>query len=306
MKEQSMKRHCDSSRIFVRRDDNYDQNDFKIDGTTIDPMDVFRKHFESRFESIDIAPSGTVGHIEREDDDWNGISDEDEEDYDDDEDEEEKMNPVQIVAVKHLSETVKPLMVSKREKKMFMSSKPPSLETSSLNVQQNNKHKSRLEDDGNDEEDSLNLKNDLALQRLLRESHLLEPLNNGAGNLEAFGKNRLLTVTSRIEALGGRSIPTQTKMPMVLRKGIAEKKVSREKKRRREARENGIVLEKEIVGDKALSKKKRDRGFAPAVGKFRNGALVLSKKDVADITGNSNNHGKRRDEKRKSLGRKRL
>jgi len=129
------------------------------------------------------------------------------------------------------------------------------------------------------------LKNDLALQRLLRESHLLE--GGRDGSLEAKGAARLKALNLRIEALGGKRDVAPQKMAMHIKKGIAGKKAEREKKRRREAKEAGIVLEKEV---KEVKKRKRP-GMAgvdnPGIGRFKGGALVLSKKDVDGITGGS-------------------
>ncbi|KAF6241745.1 hypothetical protein HO173_000457 [Letharia columbiana] len=81
------------------------------------------------------------------------------------------------------------------------------------------------------------------------------------------------------------SVFAQQKMPLAQRRGITAKATEREEHRRREAQENGIILEKA-----AKSKKKSDairqRGIgAPSVGKFQRGMLKLSKKDVADIEG---------------------
>ena len=81
------------------------------------------------------------------------------------------------------------------------------------------------------------------------------------------------------------SVFAQQKMPLAQRKGITAKAREREEFRRREAQENGIILEKATK-----SKKKdgsiRQRGIgAPSVGKFQGGMLKLSKKDVAQIEG---------------------
>lgn len=74
-------------------------------------------------------------------------------------------------------------------------------------------------------------------------------------------------------------------MPMSHRKGMIAKQTEREEKRRREARENGIILEK-AKSTKKSSEGKRDRGVgAPAVGTFSGGTLKLSKKDIFDIEG---------------------
>ena len=61
------------------------------------------------------------------------------------------------------------------------------------------------------------------------------------------------------------------------RKGIVAKKTEKEETRRKEARENGIILEKAKM--KKSIEGKRDRGVgAPGVGKFSGGTLNLSKK----------------------------
>ena len=70
------------------------------------------------------------------------------------------------------------------------------------------------------------------------------------------------------------------------RRGIVAKQSEREEKRRKEAKENGIILEKARMGTKKGSDGKRDRGVgAPGVGKFSGGTLKLSKKDIFDIEG---------------------
>lgn len=130
--------------------------------------------------------------------------------------------------------------------------------------------------------DAANLKKDLALQRLLKESHLLDPQSS----LSHSGKNRHKALDLRLQDMGSKtSVFAQQKMPLAQRRGITAKATEREEHRRREAQENGIILEKA-----AKSKKKSDairqRGIgAPSVGKFQRGMLKLSKKDVADIEG---------------------
>lgn len=147
-----------------------------------------------------------------------------------------------------------------------------------------------------DEEEAENLKNDIALKRLLAESHLLDPIADGGGvrDLDPTGKNRHKALDLRIQALGSAtSIYKQENMPMSHRKGILRKAQYREEKRRKEAKEAGIVLEKK----KGVTngREKRERGIGgPAVGKFKGGLLMLSKKDVASI-----------DERRERLGSKR-
>ena len=136
-----------------------------------------------------------------------------------------------------------------------------------------------------DEDSAANLKNDLALQRLLSESHLLDRAGNGAADLDPSGKTRHKALDLRFQSLGSSaSIFKQEKMPMSHRKGMANKARSREENRQKEAKEAGIVLERKQIIRK--ERERRERGVGgPSVGKLRGGLLQLSKRDVADIEG---------------------
>lgn len=78
-------------------------------------------------------------------------------------------------------------------------------------------------------------------------------------------------------------------MPLSHRKGINAKKEMRETDRRREAKENGIILERAAMkksNNPLGPQSKRERGICgPSVGRFSGGALRLTKQDVASITG---------------------
>lgn len=162
---------------------------------------------------------------------------------------------------------------------MTQSSKPPK-STPSVSLIRD-KEGASIDDD--DASEAANLKKDLALQRLLAESHLLE----SSSNPTLSGKNRHKATDLRLQALGSKtSIFKQEKMPITHRKGIVAKETEREEKRRREARENGIILEKAKMKARKGNDGKRDRGVgAPVVGKFSGGTLKLSKKDIHDIEG---------------------
>ena len=71
-----------------------------------------------------------------------------------------------------------------------------------------------------------------------------------------------------------------------------EKKRVREERRRREARENGVVLEK--VGKTGTGKReRRERSVGgPSVGKFRGGTLKLGRKDLESIQGRGSGGGR--------------
>ena len=130
--------------------------------------------------------------------------------------------------------------------------------------------------------DAANLKKDLALQRLLKESHLLEPQSE----LSVSGRNRHKALDMRLQDLGSKhSLYRQTKMPMSHRKGIAAKRAEKEETRRREAKETGTILERAVKVKKGGEARRQRSIGAPTVGKFQGGMLKLSRKDVADIQG---------------------
>lgn len=139
------------------------------------------------------------------------------------------------------------------------------------------------ESEGGDEDDSeaLNLKHDLDLQRLLKESHLLEKAKSSADP----GSHRHKAIDMRMQTLGSKdSLFHQQKMPASHRRGIVAKAASREVMRRKDAKENGIILEK--AAGKTKSASRRERAVdVPAVGRFRGGTLQLSKRDLLDIQG---------------------
>ena len=149
------------------------------------------------------------------------------------------------------------------------------------------------EPDDDEESEAVNLKHDLDLQRLLKESHLLEQAKLSS----VPGSHRHKAIDMRMQTLGSNSsLFHQEKMPLSHRKGILAKTAAREAMRRKEAKENGIILEKNTGSGKSSHRPRRERGVdAPAVGKFRGGTLNLSKHDVLDIQGpgRSRNRGTR-------------
>lgn len=143
------------------------------------------------------------------------------------------------------------------------------------------------------------LAQDLELRRLLAESHLLATptLIAGAEPLPfAAGRTRRKATDLRVQALGSKaSILTQQKMPMNMRKGIVAAKTTRESKRRREAKENGVILEREAPVNKG---RKKQKGMDPAVdrpgvGRLRGAQLRVSERDVKMIEGTRDTFGRR-------------
>ncbi|KAL6713111.1 pre-rRNA processing and 40S ribosomal subunit assembly [Lecanora helva] len=254
---------------------------------------LLQQHFEYTFEPLERVIDGNeiIEKLEtpdaaaqsESDSDWDGCSEDDER---------------AVKVVHHSADLSSKSEVSRRDLKNFMvwafyqtingtlliqmspqTAKPPAadaIETVSStrkSTEPTNEEKSS---------ETANLKKDLALQRLLKESHLLD----SASSLSHAGRNRHKATDLRLRDMGSKSsIFTQQNMPLAQRKGIQAKSAEREELRRRDAQENGIILEK---ASKLTGKERqvRQRGIgAPSVGKFQRGMLKLSKKDIAEIEG---------------------
>ncbi|KAH8158034.1 hypothetical protein CIB48_g10210 [Xylaria polymorpha] len=241
---------------------------------------------------IDDEPASHSGGSD--DGSWGGFS---EDEAEDGEDSESSTPPTVVEVVSHTEAYTTANSLDKRESRAWLSSRPP-LPTSASSSTNKKEKTTTAEEDA----PSL-LKNDLALQRLLAESHLFSSAVAKGGNgdrdsgdpTEHVGRNRHLATDLRLSALGSKtSIYKQEKMPMSFRKGIQSAAEGRETKRRREARENGIVLERPgALGKKAAGKRRGPSRAVdgPAVGRMNGGMLRLGKKDIADIEGGGSRKG---------------
>lgn len=73
---------------------------------------------------------------------------------------------------------------------------------------------------------------------------------------------------------------------MAERKGVNANRAVRDEKRRNEAKENGVILEREARKSIGERGKIRDRGVGgPSIGRMRGGMLTLSRRDIAEIQG---------------------
>ncbi|RMJ08541.1 hypothetical protein CDV36_011844 [Fusarium kuroshium] len=253
-----------------------------------DAAAIFRRHFEAQFAPLPGADAESKSKAtKRDDEDEDATSvDSDEEDDDeeegsedddewgglsDDEQSEEEEEVPTIEVVDHSgAQPPKPTTMSKRELKAFMSSRPP--DQTSRKPEPTTTPAASSSSTLPEDAPSL-LAQDLELRRLLAESHLLAPVINGAGHAvaaKAFdtGRTRNKATDLRIQALGSKiSIHKQEKMPMNMRKGIVAAAGAREAKRRREAKENGVILERETGKTKGRRERKRDFGVdRPGVG----------------------------------------
>ncbi|KAK6542547.1 hypothetical protein TWF694_006494 [Orbilia ellipsospora] len=213
---------------------------------------------QSDSEEPNLSSDGESVDEEGEGDDWDGLD----------------SNPPQPEVITYdFSRRGPPPSTKPSSHRSFMSSKPPS----SITAPTASAYKQK-QPEKDDESETLNLQNDLALHRLLRESHLLDQKTLS----HSSASNRQKAIESRIQSLGGTPLVKLTnsdsKIPMHIRKGMAKKEAMRVEKKKKVARENGIVVAKE---KKKKRERKREGGVGgPSVGKFKRGALVLSKRDV--------------------------
>lgn len=217
-----------------------------------DDLEVQRRAFEAQFGSLESMgfedktkragqsdetsdessnDDGREDSDEREDDSEDESQDDEEEEEDDEEVSEEESQP-RVIKFQGPSDEYTP--ISKKEQRLLRSGKPLRQEKSSEPVEESS-------------EDEENLKNDIELQRFLKESHLLSALGNGATNVNddsVIGKARARTLEMRLRGLSetnGRST-TLEKMPVNVRKGMIKKHRKRIEKHETEAKEGGVVL----------------------------------------------------------------
>ena len=275
-----------------RRDEIEDCNGSEVrqsDGIEVALQTLFQQHFEAEFqplESLDLpikqqelarSPSPSGEDIS----DWDGLPDEDGPSPEivelglssasKDESAIEELKSFMVVTLPHFSILTLTEVVAQ-------GAKPPLSSTSSAGK----KKQPQVADAEESVSDAANLRKDLELQRLLKESHLLQPQSS----LVVSGKNRHKAVDLRLQDLGSKtSIYAQQKIPMAHSKGIAAKAAEKDRARRREAEENGIILEKAAKPKKGGTDRRQRALGLPSVGRFHGGMLRLSKKDVADIQG---------------------
>lgn len=237
---------------------------------------IFQRAFEKKFKPLPSeakkvkveAEPVAEEEDEEEESDWSGINDT-----------EGDVEVVEFTAPQHERDESEWAL-----KKAFMSSKPPK----SGDIPTQNVTVKKKADDAELGE-TANLKNDLALQKLLRESHLLSASSSGTSRptLTTTGIARHKSMDLHLQSLGAKtSVFTQKKMPMAQRRHMTQKARTTEEKRRADAKEAGVILERERKVVKVDKDRKRERSVGgPSIGRFQGGTLSLSKKDVRSITG---------------------
>ncbi|KAJ9612370.1 pre-rRNA processing and 40S ribosomal subunit assembly [Cladophialophora chaetospira] len=267
--------------VVPRQNVQSDEESLRVETASAADHDVFRKHFESMFDPLPESQRAALSSDEEDqnsqfsegESDWEGLSESSSEP-----EFEQKNHAAEVIEHRAEIKESDDILLQRRQYKSFMTSRPPKeAERMAMKL-------SPQEVDEEDRSEALNLKHDLDLQRLLKESHLLEQAKASS----SLGTHRHKAVDMRMQSLGSKgSVFHQEKMPLAHRRGILAKAATREASRRAQAQENGIILEKATAKSRARELR-RERGVdVPAVGKFRGGTLRLSKKDVFDIQGPS-------------------
>lgn len=176
------------------------------------------------------------------------------------------------VTAKH-TETTGSNILSSSERRRFMSSGAP-------------KKAGKADTPKRTKDDEEDLKNDLELQRLIEESHILHEQQEFTGAdisvgdpMESIGKNRIKILEARLAKAGGKK--KVEKMPMAIAKGVKAKAKERAETHKSRAREAGIVLAHE---KKVRKQRVHDRGLKiNSVGKATAHGVSVSERDIARV-----------------------
>ena len=308
------------------------------DDEYIKALEIQRRNFEAQFGSIEDMgfEDKSKAQAESEDEDENSSQDStdqssEEQDSEFDEvgsnvdeeemyflegDEDQDDVPQPKVFKLNDSSNTPPPVVSKQDRKLLKSGRAPTLLEISKKEKLAAKQQAKQQSAKSKAEDEENLANDLKLQRLLKESHILaNTLEYSGADLtlqtidfeDPTGKARRRALDSRIRELASTNSRTGglpkklEKMPMAMRKGMIKKRDERIKKYEKDARDAGIVLSKVRKGElrdldagkgstsssdrlgtgKKVDKRIRDRGLKiNGIGRSTRNGLVISQGEI--------------------------
>lgn len=311
-----------------------------------DALEIQRRNFEKQFGTLeemgfeDKSKTDEIPTDSSDEDNSNeefGGFDSNDSENEDDLDLERKIevsNPKQkkaqakVVKISDFGAASAPL-VSKKDRKLLRDGRIPTIAEMEKKEQLASKLTKKQQEKAIKEDDD-NLENDLKLQRLLQESHIL------ANNLEysgvdvtldtldfdaPTGKARKRTLDSRLRTIsainsstGGQPSKLE-KMPMSMRKGMNKSRYLKVAKYEEEARNAGIILSKVKKGElrdissgkgttlasdrlgtgKSKVKKNRDKGLKiHSVGRSTRNGLVISQSEIDRINGKGGNKKRRR------------
>lgn len=319
-------------------------------------LDIQRRNFEAQFGSLETMGFQDKSKVD-ENNSEDGLSDEEDQDENEDEyefngfesndesgseqdkdtdssegfvsDEEETRVVPKVVKINDHHSTNNGTIISKADKKLLRSGRAPTLAEIARKEQELQKKNKKSQQAVKEDED--NLENDLKLQRLLQESHILANKVEYSGadvtlqtlDFEApTGNARKRTLDSRLRNISSvnsstKGLPkTLEKMPMSMRKGMIASRERQIAKYEEEARNAGIILSKVKKGElrdikqgkgstsasdrlgtgKRAPRKIRDRGLKiNSVGRSTRNGLIISQQEIDKI----NNQGRRFNKKKR-------
>lgn len=182
------------------------------------------------------------------------------------------------IVVRH-SESGFKVEATKQEKKLFLSSKAPQQEPKP-------EPKRRQRANEPDEDERQNLDDDLALQRLIKESHILAEAGLSGVDISTgvIGKARHKTLDSRMNDLGLKKLK-EGQMPMKMRQALSAKQQQRKDRHVAQAKEAGIILARSATAKEPRKNVKRERGLKiNSVGRETRHGLIISKSEIAKYT----------------------
>lgn len=190
---------------------------------------------------------------------FHGFSEDEGGSQDEEESEEEEQQPREVERqrrgpkVVKFQETETDYKPSKKEQRLIRSGKVPTLqaiEKASASAKAN-----ANDSDSDPDQEQENLRNDIELQRFLKESHLISAFQTDKNTIhdsELHGKARARTLETRLQSLSATNAVRQRTLetvPMNIRKGMVKKHNERITKYESEARDAGTVLSRVSRGE---------------------------------------------------------
>lgn len=247
----------------------------RMDEEYLRQLEVQRAAFEAQFgslESMGFEDKTKTEVVEEEDSEseeeqssgsesFHGFSEEEEgsQDEESQEEEEQQLREVEVERqrrgpkVVKFQETETDYKPSKKEQRLIRSGKVPTLQaiekaSASANANAN-------DSDSDPDQEQENLRNDIELQRFLKESHLISAFQTDKNTIhdsELHGKARARTLETRLQSLSATNAVKQRTLetvPMNIRKGMVKKHKERITKYESEARDAGTVLSRVSRGE---------------------------------------------------------
>ncbi|ODQ80050.1 hypothetical protein BABINDRAFT_161691 [Babjeviella inositovora NRRL Y-12698] len=311
------------------------------DDEYVKAMEIQRRNFEAQFGSLEDMGFEDKSRVDAEDESVGEDSEEGEREaaWENDSDNvsegefaselsasEEESTPVVVKFSEASSFDFQPVM-SKKDEKLARMGKIPSLEMARVKAEYLAQKQAKFRTQTKEELD--NVEKDVALQRLLSESHILAnsaPQYSGAElTMQTIdyempiGKARKRTLDSRLQTVAASNGKNEggpsklEKMPMHMRKGMVTSQIRKIEKYEQEAKDGGIILSRVKKGEfrdlkrgigstsvtdrigKGVKKpqKLRDRGLKiHSVGRSTRNGIVISKEEIAKYNAPDRSKGK--------------